>query len=372
MSGVQISHAQLLKGLKGKGDNMATLKQALSEDEVKKLGVAQTRIEYNKIAKDYNRIINNEILLCPVCNTWQNAKEGFYIDKNNATGRFYECKRCLLKEVEQRKTDKDEPNETKESVQKVLMKMNRIYDDAFYEQCIKGTLDEVNEKQRHSAFSTYITSISSLPQWQNKTWTDSDFGNDNSSKSDEEIKIVQKIIKSAKKRFGIDYSNEDLMFLEQEYQDWVTRYECNTKAQESIFELLSLKKLERNKASKAGQSTKDIDKTYQELLNTANITPRQSITNSFNDSLTFGQMIEKWEQEKPIPEPDPEFKDVDNIGHYIRCWFSGWLGKILGIQNAWTQECDEEIAKYRVIMAEEQEDGGASDIYERMFGSGGE
>lgn len=351
---------------------MATLKPALSEDEVKKLGVAQTRAEYNKLATTYNKLVNNEVLLCPVCNTWQSAKEGFYTDRTNATGRFYECKRCLLKEVEQRKGDRDEPNETKESVQKVLRKMNKVYDDGFYEDCIKGATDGVNEKMRHSAFATYITAVNSLPQWQGKTWEDSDFGSDNSSKSDEEIKIIQKTIKSAKKRFGLDYSSEDLMFLEQEYQDWVTRYECNTKAQESIFELLCLKKLERNKASRAGQSTKDIDKTYQELLSTANITPKQSVSNGFNDSLTFGQMIEKWEQEKPIPEPDPEFQDVDNIGHYIRVWFTGWLGKAFGIKNIYTDECEEEINKYRVLKPEEKEEGSSSEIYEKMFGSGGE
>lgn len=348
---------------------MAKLKAALTPEDVKKAGLVALKKQYNELADNYNKILNNDVLLCPVCNTWQDKITGFYMDKSNATGRFYECKRCLLKEVEQRKNDRDEPNETKESVQRVLQKMNRVYDNGFYEDCVKGARDEVNEKNRHSPFTTYITAISSLPNWQNKTWKDSDFGSDNSSKSDEKIKIIQKTIDVAKKRFGIDYNNEDLMFLEQEYQDWVTRYECNTKAQESIFELLSLKKLERNKASKNGQPTKDIDKTYQELLSTANITPRQNISNGFDNSMTFGQLIEKWEQEKPIPEPSEEFKDVDGIGHYIRVWFFGWLGKILGISNAYTEECEEEISKYRVEKPEEQENNMSSEIYDKMFGN---
>ena len=37
--------------------------------------------------------------------------------------------------------------------------------------------------------------------------------------------------------------------LENEYQDWITRYECNTKAQESIFERLSFKKWDIKKSS---------------------------------------------------------------------------------------------------------------------------
>ena len=40
---------------------MASLRQPLTEEEVKKAGVANIRIEYNKMAKDYNRIIENDL-----------------------------------------------------------------------------------------------------------------------------------------------------------------------------------------------------------------------------------------------------------------------------------------------------------------------
>lgn len=85
------------------------------------------------------------------------------------------------------------------------------------------------------------------------------------------------------------------MFLENEYQDWITRYECNTKAQETIFERLAFKKWEINKATKAGQNTKDLDKTYTDLLASINILPRQNADNGLDSSLTFGQLIEQWE-----------------------------------------------------------------------------
>ena len=66
------------------------------------------------------------------------------------------------------------------------------------------------------------------------------------------------------------------LITEEEYQEWVTRYECNTKAQEEIFQRLSLKKLEIHKASLQGDSTDKLDATYQQWLTTANITPKQS------------------------------------------------------------------------------------------------
>ena len=35
--------------------------------------------------------------------------------------------------------------------------------------------------------------------------------------------------------FGNGYTNEDYEFLQSQYDDWTTRYECNTKAQEELF-----------------------------------------------------------------------------------------------------------------------------------------
>ena len=40
--------------------------------------------------------------------------------------------------VEQRKTDKDEPNETKESVRHVLRMLDLPYLNDVYENCVKG------------------------------------------------------------------------------------------------------------------------------------------------------------------------------------------------------------------------------------------
>ena len=155
---------------------MARLRSYKTPEEIKKMPISNVREEYNKLAYDYGRIVDNKILLCPCCNTWQSAEDGFYMDKKYATQRYPICKRCLLKLVEQREKDTDEINETKESVQHVLQMMDRVYDDKFYDECVKGAMDGVNEKQRHSPFATYIVAISSLPQWKGKTWKDSDFG----------------------------------------------------------------------------------------------------------------------------------------------------------------------------------------------------
>ena len=167
---------------------------------------------------------------------------------------------------------------------------------------------------------------------------------------------------------GNSYSNEDLMFLENEYQDWITRYECNTKAQETIFERLAFKKWEINKATKAGQNTKDLDKTYTDLLASINILPRQNADNGLDSSLTFGQLIEQWESTRPIPEPDPEFADVNHIAKYIKTWFKGSLARSLGIDNGYSKEYDDELQKYTVKKQDYSEDDESDDIYKSVFG----
>ena len=347
---------------------MAFLKRAYEPDEVKKLGVAAVRNAYNKVAEDYNKILDYKFMFCHMCGDFL-AADTFYSDDRFATGKFCICKKCVMKMVEQRKSDRSEPNETKESVQKVLQLMDLPYIDSFYEDCIKGAYDEAKEKNRNSPFATYNTAIRSLPQYRGLKWKDSDFGDlYNPEDSAEETKKNEKIIKKGRKRFG-NYSNEDLLFLENEYEDWITRYECNTKAQESIFERLSFKKWEINKATKQGQPTKDLDKTYQELLQTANITPRQTGMDTFADAQTMGTLLQKWEETRPCPEIDEELQDVDKIGLYIDAFYRGHAAKMLGIKNAFTHIYEKVMSKFTVKSPTYEDDEDSETMFDKIFGS---
>ena len=347
---------------------MARLVQAKTPEEIKQTSVSDVRKEYNKLAEDYNKIINNDYLLCPMCGEWMKADTAFYFDKAYVTQRFHICKKCILQMVEQRKNDRDEPNETKESVQKVLKMMNRVYDENFYNECVKGALDGVKEKNRQSPFATYITAIQSLPNWKNRSWEDSIFVDSNDGSS-EDVNENSRIIKAARKRFGHEHSLNDLLFLETQYEDWVSRYECNTKAQEELFERLSWKKLEINKATKNGQPTKDLDKTYQELLNTANITPRQTGMDAFAEAQTMGTLLQKYEETRPLPDIDEELKDVDKIGLYIDAFFRGHAAKMLGLKNLFTSIYEKVMSKYTVKPPEYKDDEDSEDIFYKVFGS---
>lgn len=346
---------------------MANLKPPMTEEEVKKAGVANIRIAYNKLASDYNRIIENDLLLCPMCNTWQKSDTAYYYDKDYATNRYPICKRCLLLEVEQRKSDREEPNETKQSVQKVLRKMNRIFDESFYDECVKGALDSVKERNRQSPFATYITAIQSLPQWKNKTWEDSVFL-DESNQSDEDINENSRVIKAARKRFGTEYSLADLYFLETQYEDWVQRYTCESKAQELLFQRIAHTQLAIEKAQKSGRDTDKLDKTLQDLMTSNAIKPASNNSGSFSEAKTFGQLIELWEQDKPVPTVEDDFKDVDNIALYTDVFYRGHLAKMMGLKNGYSALYDSYMNKYRAKKKTYEEEENSEALFDQIFG----
>ena len=346
---------------------MAYMPQAKDEQEIKALSVSNVRKEYLKLAEAYNKIIDNKVLKCPVCNEFISTYEGFYTDKRYATGYFPECKKCVKAQVEQRTNSRQEPNETVESVQRMLLKMDLPYIDSLYKAQVKNVADASSEKNRHSAFAQYIVAIKSLPQYNTKTWANSEFALDDDSNPDYEQKEVKKTIKAGRKRFG-NYPNEDLMFLEDEYQDWTTRYACESKAQELLFKRICFKQLEIDKAQKAGRETKELDKTLQELMGSLSVKPSQKNSNSLTETMTFGQLIDKWEQEKPIPEPDEEFRDVDKIGLYIDVFFKGHLSKMMGLKNAFSALYERYIAKYTVKKPEYDEDVDSEVLFDKIFG----
>lgn len=346
---------------------MAFLRLAKTEEELKSMRIGDIKKDYLDIGEKYNQMIDGDLLKCPKCGDIMRGDTAFYLDKNYATNRYPICKRCLMAMVEQRTKKNDEPNETKESVQKVLQMMDRIYDDKFYEECVKGASDGVKEKNRSSPFATYFTAIASLPQWRGKTWKDSDFGSAAVSLDENETRIIKKTIANARKRFGNGYSDEDYMLLENEYQDWVTRHECNTKAQEEVFENLALIKYLKKKALLEGKPTKDLDKQQQDWLDSGNLKPKQKTENGLNDTLTFSQMLEKWEEHDPVALPDDEFKDVDGIMKYLKIWF-GWIAKAVGLNNVYTQQYEDAVNAFSVVKSEEEAENN-EDMYNFIFGS---
>lgn len=343
-----------------------------SDSEIKRMvGSSPMKKSYLTINEAYRKIYRREYLLCPKCDEWKIAETFFYKDDNYDIGRFPVCKQCLLKMVEKRDSE-SHTHESAETVKPVLQFMNKPFIESYYDSCVKTAAETTRKYQVNSPFSSYMQGIQSLPQYRGKTWKDSVFDGPSQEIKDEtesDIKENSRIMKAAKKRFGTGYEPNDLYYLETQYEDWVSRYECQTKAQEEIFERLAFKKWEINKATLAGESTEKLDKTYQDLLSTANITPKQTGMDAFADAQTLGTLIQKWEEERPLPEIDPELRDVDKIGLYLDAFFRGHTSKMLGIKNAFSNIYEKVMSKYTVKPPSYEDDEDSEAVFNKIFGT---
>lgn len=350
---------------------MIRLKPALTEEEVRKTGVAEVRKAYNTLAKDYNRILDGRLCFCHRCNEFHPI-ENFYTDKTYASGLFPVCKKCLISMACDYDKKTNQYTDNREKTMDVLKMMNLPYIDSLYQSAITSTSEDVQDKHRSTAWSQYIVMIKSLFQYRGRTWKDSEMPADYLDKDEQEINENSRTLKQAKKRFGDGYTNSDLLFLESEYQDWIKRYACENKAQEILFKRICFKELEIDKAQKLGKDTKELDKTLQDLMGSMSLKPNQNNSNALTEAKTFGQLIQKWESEEPIPEPDEEFKSVNNIGLYLDVFFKGHMSRMMGLKNAFSHTYEKFIKKYTVDKPQYDEDSDSETLFDQIFGSGAE
>lgn len=242
---------------------MAILKPALTEEQVKKTGVAQIRQEYNRLARDYTKLIEGQFSYCHKCDQfWSN--DAFYQDARYDSGKYPICKRCLIEMACDYNKETKSYVDNREKTKRVFQMMDLPFMDELYKSVMTAANNEQNDNRRQTAYSYMITCVKSLPHYRGLTWSDSIF--DESLEDDEPVNENSRLLKTAKKRFGKDYAPSDLIWLENEYQDWIKRYPCENKAQEVLYKNICHTELNIEKKQKSGRDTKDDLKTLQDLM----------------------------------------------------------------------------------------------------------
>lgn len=346
---------------------MAKILEPLADEEVKQMTVANLRKNYIKLADFFRKIINGVLVFCPHCGNWKSS--GSFYSSENSIDRIehYACKECILDEC----TDYDKKTKIRtDNLEKTIntfKKLDWYFDENVYSEQIKTLSENTGEKVRGTAVQQFIVMLKSLPNWKGLTFSDSVF-------SDENSEIMQLTTKRKPRReiiklFGSGFTTEDYLYLQDQYDDWCARTEVDSKSQQTYIVRICFKLLDIYKAQKSGKDTEKLDRSLNDLLAAANLQPRQNVGNASTDTLTFSQLIARWELEKPIPTPDPDLCDVSNIGKKIRVWFGGWLANALGLDVPQSQEYLEEVEKYTVTKPKLEEKEGSSAIYQKMYGS---
>jgi hypothetical protein len=87
------------------------------------------------------------------------------------------------------------------------------------------------------------------------------------------------------------------------------------------------------------------------------------------DKTPFGVWIDRYENQRPIPEADPEFKDVDGIVRYVTTWFLGHLCKMLGIRNTYCKLYEDALREQQLEHTEIEEDDD-EELFNKIFSTG--
>lgn len=174
--------------------------------------------------------------------------------------------------------------------------------------------------------------------------------------------------------WGSGYTPDMYNDLEQRRAYWMSRFPDDVELDigtEAIIRQICSLELDINRDRAAGRSVEKSVNALNTLLGSANLKPTQKKDddNSSVDNTPFGVWIKRWEDQRPIPEPDPALKDVDGIVRYIEIWFKGHLSKMLGLKNAYSQMYQDEIDKMRVERPEYEGDDD-EELFNDVFGGG--
>ena len=312
-------------------------------------------------------VIEDRIYYCTSCGKgYKKLKGSFRASQSpffKGWGHIPVCIRCLdyyEKEYTERLGSSDE-----------AIKRLALHLDIYFNESLLASSRKINTNQ--SRIAGYIAKANLL-QYKDKTYDTyleeeaEEQRLQNKIESFEDLNEIQheQINQKTLTFWGVGFAPEDYIYLEDKYADWTSRHECKTKAQESIFQKICLMELQITKAIQNGDKVDNLIKSFNDLLGSANLKPVQNKDNALADQNTFGTLIQKWENEKPIPEPDPEWADVDGIRKYINVWFLGHLCRMLNINNKHSQMYDEEIARYTVERPQYEEDAEMS--FDDIFG----
>lgn len=332
---------------------------------------------------------NPDYVTCVYCNKSLRAID-FYIANNEpfkSTGKIPYCKKCIGSLYEYYR-DKytiegyDEPS--KIAVEKICMLTDIYYSDKIFDSALKS----YNRKEERNVpfIYSYLRNVK-MVQYSTKTYDDTLNDRRILEKSKEPVvsdvedtvfigkkkkSEIKEIVDVATNMFGYGFENDEYLYLYNEYCDWTSRHECNTKAQEEVFKNICLTKLQLLKATRSQQDTKDLAIQLKNWMDAGKLQPKQNSSDTMSDTQSFGTLIDKWENTRPIPEVDPELADVDYLGKYIDVFFKGGLADSLGLNIEHSKEYEEWMKELTVEKPEYdsgiEDNGVAKEIHEAIFG----
>ena len=306
---------------------------------------------------------------CCRCGTAYNKQAGFFTVSHSplyrGSGYLPFCNNCVDKMFEQYKT---ELGDERKAAYRMCMKMDLYWNEDAY-----ATVEKT--AGAYSRIRRYVSSMN-LNRYIDKTFDD--------TIAEEEIKVRQSAILSADNNaeemeavpapddtpeepepeieipestrafWGPGYTPEMYLELDERKRYWLAGYPEGYMmdiGEEAIIRQICNLEIDINHDRAAGKDTDKKINTLNTLIGSMNLKPTQKKAVDVDpglDSMPFGVGIWKWENTRPVPETDPEFKDVNKIVWYITVFFLGHLCSMIHIKNTYCKMYEDEIKKLRV------------------------
>lgn len=332
--------------------------------------------------------VSSSNVICSKCGTSYGRRKGYfpvnYAVLYKGVGYMTVCKDCIDKMYEKYLAA---CGDARQAVRQMCRKLDLFWSDSVY--------DVVSRKNTTKTMMTsYIAKINTVTYAgkcyddtlaaEGSLWNFSPASAPSSissevpkSLSSEESEVsIDEISPEIMKFWGPGFTPAMYLELEDRFKYWMSRFpedaELDIGTEALIRQICNLEiTINQDRAN-----GKPIDKhvnALNTLLGSASLKPAQKKQDDADAALSatpLGVWLYRYENRRPLPELDEEFKDVNGIKRYIHTWVTGHLAKMLGLKNYNSKMYEDEIAKYTVERPEYTEDDEEDDILNDIFGGG--
>lgn len=298
------------------------------------------------------------------------------------------CKSCIsliYNEFLQECKTRGYRNPEQKATQRICMSLDLYYSDALFENAMNDYVKNKDSSNNELSFMSFYIRHAKLTQYSSKDYNSTILEDYQDTKKNQKLMSTfndndwkqDAIVEKASKFFGAGLNRDDYLFLQNEYDDWTARHECQTKAQEELIKQICFTQLSLFKALRSGEDSKakDLNATLIKQMDAAKLQPKQNKVNTTAETQTLGTLIEQWETTKPIPPVDDELKDVHKLGLFLDVFFKGHLARMMGLKNGVSKYYDEYMKKFTVNKTqrnsddEENIENDSEAIFDALFGS---
>lgn len=277
---------------------------------------------------------------CTACGEDKRPAIDFYLSRSKLykfnDGRMPICKECLsslFKELNAKYSDEV----------KALYHLCMLFDIYFERDLVEKSSANNNFSDEDNLLKSYMKNVNSLNQYKFKDSMSSDcivlddslLENKKEEVEDiyEEREMTPELKKLCLKRWGSGYSDEDYIYLEDNYAEFYEAYAHDTPAERMLLMNITKTLLEGEKSRKSGDKKgyENMLKLVSSMLTDAAIKPSQKKTMGDEVGECFGVFIENLEKNEPVNEAIDDFADVDNIGKLIDRQFVKNFAKVFGL-----------------------------------------